>query len=261
MDSEKRIKRLKAKNMNVNRSSKDDFKEKIDEVWADRPRSIRKADFDIFHFSVSQKLWEANYYDSQIDNFRGDNYYYPSSPGPQSQSVTVISGLDKNEIARFCNMFIDGYFMSVMSIFDSLAHEINVVFRLFSYKEKKKIYFYTIEKELKKRHSSSEFYKCISRIIKKRWWKDLEKYRNAISHEAIVAKNIDTSFDVTTGRESLKRIPMPDNPKNRPFSYKKGFEMKTYIEKFHRNISPALDQCYKKLLTDLLKENRLPINL
>ncbi|MCK4359055.1 MAG: hypothetical protein KAW92_10015 [Candidatus Cloacimonetes bacterium] len=247
--------------MAIRKSISKKFKEKIEYYYNKNKQSIIKSDFDIFHFSVQQKLWESNYYINEIKNFSGDNFAYSETLGEKTQTVTVIMSLDKVEIARYCNLYIDGYFMSVMSIFDSLAHEVNSLFKFLSSDPNTKIYFYTIFKEFEQKMPNSEFYKYTSEIlIKKRWWKTLEKFRNAITHEAIIAKNIDTTFDATVEKETLK-IPIPDNPKKRPFTYKKDYELKSFIENFHKNIPFTIDRCYKKLTKDLENSKKLPIKV
>jgi len=239
----------------------EELKEKVEKLQSKNKRSIKKGDFDIFHFSVQQKLWESNYYAEQIKNFSGDNFAYSETPGPKTQTITVISGLDKGEMARYCNLYLDGYFMSVMSIYDSLSHEINTLFKFLKSDPKTRIYLSTIINEFKNKMPDSEFYKYAAKIQKKKWWKDLENFRNAITHEVIIAKEIETSYDATAGKETLKKIPLPDNPKRRPFTYKKNYELKNFIENFHKNISITIEQCYKKVIKDLEKNQKLPIKI
>lgn len=239
----------------------EEFREKVENFYSKNKKSIKKNDFDIFHFSVQQKLWEANYYADQINNFSGDSFAYSENPGLQTGTVTVISGLDKVGISRYCNLYIDGYFMSVMSAFDSLAHEVNSLFKFLGSDPNTKIYLFTIVKEFNTKMPDSEFYKHASKTLKKNWWKILENFRNAITHEVIIAKDIDTSYDATIGKETLKKIPIPDNPKKRPFTYKKDYELKSFVENFHKNITPTLEHCYKKLLKDLEKSKKLPISV
>ena len=248
--------------MAIRKSISKKFKEKIEYYYNKNKQSIIKSDFDIFHFSVQQKLWESNYYINEIKNFSGDNFAYSETLGEKTQTVTVIMSLDKVEIARYCNLYIDGYFMSVMSIFDSLAHEVNSLFKFLSSYPNTKIYFYTIFKEFEQKMPNSEFYKYTSEILSNNgWWKTLGKFRNAITHEAIIAPEIETSFDLTVGKETLKKIPLPDNPQKRPFTYKKNYELRSFIENFHKNITSSIERCYKKLTKDLENSKKLPIKI
>ncbi|MDD5638692.1 MAG: Cthe_2314 family HEPN domain-containing protein [Candidatus Pacebacteria bacterium] len=243
--------------MSGNIKSHEKVKEKVDDFYSLDKKSIRKRDFDIFHFSVQQKLWELNYYADQIKNFSGDNFAYSEMPGPKTSTITLISGLDKREMARYCNLYLDGYFMSAMSIFDSLSHEINILFEFL--KLDSKIYFSKILHEFSMKMPNSEFYIYSNKVLKKKWWKDLENFRNAITHEVIIAREIETSYDATVGKETLKKIPLPDNPKKRPFTYNKDYELKSFVENFHQNIAITTDQCYKRLLKDLENSKKLPI--
>jgi len=247
--------------MSIVKCPDEQLKEKVEEFYLRNKKSMRKQDFDIFHYSVQQKLWEANYYAKQIENFDPENFSYSEIGGLRTETATIIRGLDKEGISRYYNLYIDGYFMSVMSIFDSLAHEVNTLLKFFKPDPDTKIYLSTIVEEMKKRSPNSEFYKYISKILKKRWWKILENFRNAITHEVIIAKEIETSYDVTVGKEVLKKIPLPDNPKKRPFEYKKHYELKSFIEEFHKDLLPALEEIYKRLLKDLDKSKKLPIKV
>lgn len=250
--------------MAIRKSLSEKFKEEIENYYNENKQSIIKSDFDIFHFSVQQKLWESNYYRNVILNFYENDFDYYDNQGETIQTATISTGLNLNklEITRYCNLYIDGYFMSVMSIFDSLAHEVNSLFKFLSSDPNTKIYFYTIFKEFKQKMPNSEFYKYTSEILlKKRWWKTLGKFRNAITHEAIIAKNIDTTFDATVGKETLKKIPLPDNPQKRPFTYKKNYELQSFIKNFHKNIQSSIEKCYKKLTKDLENSKKLPIQV
>jgi len=247
--------------MSTVKSPDEKLKEMVEEFYLKNKRSIRKKDFDIFHCSVQQKLWEANFYSDQIKNFNAESFTYSQTTDLTTGTATIIYGLDKDAISKYCNLFLDGYFTSVMSIFDSLAHEVNSLFRILPSNHDTKIYISTIIKKLKEKMPNSEFYKYISKIIKKRWWRILENFRNAITHEVIIAKEIEISYDATLGKEVLKKIPLPDNPKRRSFTYKKEYELKSFIETFHKDVWPILEHCYKRLIKDLEKSNKLPIKL
>ena len=247
--------------MSIIKGPDEQLKEKVEEFYLKNRKSIRKWDFNIFHFSVQQKLWEASFYVEQIENFNAESFAYSQTAGLTTGTATIIYGLDKDAISRYCNLFIDGYFMSVMSIFDSLAHEVNSLFKIIPSKPDTRIYISTIIKELKKAIPNSEFYKYTSKVTKKRWWKTLENFRNAITHEVIIAKEIETSYDATVGKETLKKIPLPDNPKRRPFTYKRNYELKNFIENFHKNVPLTLEQCYKNLLKDVEKSKKIPIKV
>ncbi len=250
--------------MVIRKSISKKFKEKIEYYYNRNKKSIIKSNFDIFHFSVQQKLWESKHYRNGIANFYENDFAYYDNQGETIQTATISAGLNLNklEITRYCNLYIDGYFMSAMSIFDSLAHEVNTLFKFLSSDPNTKIYFYTIINEFKQKMPNSEFYKYTSEILaKKRWWKTLGKFRNAITHEAIIAKEIETSFDATVGKETLKKIPLPDNPKIKPFKYEKGYELQSFIENLHNNIPSTIESCYKKLIKDLENSKKLPIQV
>jgi len=255
--------------MFTNKSASEVFREKIEEFYSKNRRSIRKNDFDIFHFSAQQKLWQSNYYFQRImdiynsQRFVADYINVINVPttdyGGVTESSTVKYEIDKVKLARYCNLYIDGYFSSVSSIFDSLAHEVNILFKLL--KIDQNIYIGTILNKLKQKHPKSEFYKFLIKQRSKRWWRIMNNFRNALIHESIIATDIETTTNVPAGREELKKIPLPDNPKRRPFTYKKDCELKSFVENFHKNIPPVLEQCYKKITRDLKKSGKLPIKV
>lgn len=250
--------------MTIRKYLSEKFKEKIENYYNMNKQSIIKSDFDIFHFSVQQKLWESKYYSDRISNFYENDFAYYDNQGETIQTATISTGLNLNklEIIRYCNLYIGGYFMSVMSIFDSLAHEVNTLFKFLNSKTQTKIYLYTIVNEFKKKMPNSEFYKFTSEILSNNgWWKILGKFRNAITHEGIMAKDIDISFDATVGKEILKKIHLPDNPQKRPFTYKKDYEIQSFIENLHENIPSTIESCYKKLIKDLENSKKLPIQV
>jgi len=156
------------------------LKEKVEELYSKRKRAIRKQDFDIFHYSVQQKLWEADYYAEQIRNFNSEDFRRltpdSSATEPDTETVRTIFTLDKENLSQYCNLYIDGYFISVMGIFDSLAHEVNVLFKL-KPDPNADIYFPDIAEKMKKRMPNSHFYKYIYKeILHKRWWKTLKNF-------------------------------------------------------------------------------------
>lgn len=255
--------------MFTNKSVSEVFREKIEEFYSKNRRSIRKNDFDIFHFSAQQKLWQSDYYFQRImdiynsQRFEADYMNVINVPttdyGGVTESSTMKYEIDKVKLARYCNLYIDGYFSSVSSIFDSLLHEVNVVFKLVD--PEKDIYWHTMLDEFQNACSNSEFYKFLIKRKPKRWWQTLDSFRNALTHESVIATNIDTSTDVLSGTEKLQRIPLPDDPKKRPFTYQKGRELKDFIEKFNEKVLPVLEQCYKKIFRDLKKSGKLPIKV
>ena len=255
--------------MPTNKTASDVFKEKVEEHYRRNKRSIRKNDFDIFHFSAQQKLWQSDYYFQRImDIYNSETFVreFINTINVQTtdhrgvaESSTTKYEIDKVKLVRHCNLYIDGYFSSVSSIFDSLAHEVNILFKLLRIDQD--IYIGTILNELKQKHPKSEFYKFLVKQRSKRWWRIMDNFRNALIHESIVATNIETTTNVPVGREELKKIALPDNPKRRPFTYKKDCELRSFVENFHKNIPPVLEQCYKKITKDLKKSGKLPIKV
>lgn len=246
------------------KSPAEKFKEEIEIVYQQNKRSIKKSEFDIFHFSVRQKLWQGQYYFQQImylydSKYFEENFVIPVGiPGKETEGSTTKYEIDKDKLAKFCNLYLDGYFISINSAFDALAHEVNTIFKLVD--SEGDIYINTVANELRQRFNQSKFYKFLLKEKLRRWWSLMENYRNTLTHESIIATNIETSTDVTINKEELIKIPLPDNFKNKPFVYSKGHELKSFIDNFDKNISCSFDRGYKKLIQDLKKSGQLPIS-
>ncbi len=210
--------------------------------------------FELFHYSVQAKLWEARVYAEYINKFDENNYKLSTN---NQQTTTVSTILDKEEIAQYANLYADGFFISSMSIFDALACEINCLFKLIP--PSGDINFLSVHNELKQKHASSATYKVIKRICCSLWWKALKNYRNTATHEAIVVPFLDTTFDSIHKTEALKCIYLPDDPKKRPYKYTKQRELNTTTDIINRRIDPFINLIYKKLKTDLSKSGQIPI--
>jgi len=254
--------------MPINKTASDAFKEKVEEYYSRKSRSIRKKHFDIFHFSVKQKLWQSNYYfDKLVDIYDRNKFEtdfvertnIPDDLGEVTQSSTVKSEVNKDKLAKYCNLYLDGYFSSVSSIFDTLLHEANVVFKLVD--TERDIYFQTIIDELREVCPGSELYRFLAERKPKRWWKTLGAFRNSLTHESIIATSIVTTTNVEAGTEKLEKIPLPDDPKARPFTYRKERELKHFVENFNKNVLPVLERWYRKMNRDLVSSGKLPIQL
>lgn len=246
------------------KSPAEKLKEEIETIYQQNKRSIKKSEFDIFHFSVRQKLWQSQYYFQRImdlydSKYFEENFVIPIAiPDRETEGSTTKYEIEKDKLAKFCNLYLDGYFISINSAFDALAHEVNTIFKLID--SEGDIYINTVLNELKQRLNQSKFYNFLIKEKLKRWWSLMEKYRNTLTHESIIATNIETSTDVTINKEELIKIPLPDNFKKKPFVYNKGYELKSFIEDFDKNILYSFDQSYKRLIQDLKKSGQLPIN-
>lgn len=245
----------------------EELRKKIEGLYLKNKKSIRKNDFDLFHFSVQQKIWQnGHYYNQILDIYNNTNFnanfvnpVYISQGGEGTQSTTTRYEINKEKLSNYCNLYLDGYFMAACSIFDSLAHELNTLFKFID--PTKDINIGIIFNELKQKSNNAEIYKFLKSQRSKKWWKTMNDFRNTLTHESIIATNIDTTTNIITGKEELKSIPLPDNSKKKPFKYEKKYELKEFIEKFHKNIFYVSEQCYKKLIKDIEMSKKLPIKV
>lgn len=89
-------------------------------------------DFDLYDSSVNQKLWSAGYHCGQLQDL--DVAQFQVAPPPidtESYPSTIIIRPPMLDIGKYCNhlnLYLDGFFMNVMSTLDTLAHEIFILY-------------------------------------------------------------------------------------------------------------------------------------
>lgn len=235
--------------------------EKIKDFIDKHGGKICKTDFDIFHYSVQQKLWEANYFFDKINNLKEtdflnvpiDTYIVDSTKELRQPAVT----LNKISVCQYTSLYITGYFISLYSTFDSLANEINVLYRVIDTKPSAKgrkrpdVQWSTVFNELKQHYSNSYLFKRLESINKNRtWWNKLQSYRHSLSHEIIVFPKINTSSTLLE-EEKILSICLPDNPKKRPFTYSKNIEPIEFVKSIDIMIAPTIEKIYKSISEDI----------
>lgn len=213
-------------------------------------RRFKPAVFDLFHYSVQSKIWEAKVYAEYIAKFDGNNYRFSN----EQSTTTFSSELNKDEITKYANLYADGFFISLMGAFDALSCEINLLFELIPITGN--IDFLSVRNELKQKFNTSLTYKCVEKTCRSNWWNDLRKYRNASTHEAIIVSSLDTNYDPVHHTEEIKSIFLPDNPKQRPYKHINQKELISVVRDINTKGILLIESIYRQLNIDLQKSNK-----
>jgi len=225
--------------------------------------SRRVDDFNLFDSSVSQKLWSAEHYCTQLTSLDINEFrVFPSASDTLSSGATT-AGYTVLDVVWYCrnvNRLLDGFFMNSMSVLDTLAHEI---FALYSCPSTpSNIYITIVKRMLTDFHPNSETGELLDERLKQGWFSEFEPFRHCTTHESLIRyDDIEFRFDHVNNRYYLLRpIRLPDNPQVRPFTYHLNRVASEYCQSALRNIqSLVADVCDRVLLDIHANGDILPI--
>lgn len=245
---------------------------KVDEL--DNKISLIKASnkfksiFRIFDFSIRQKIKEYNFYFSKIANFNKDDYKVLE----QISSDSIISGdtstqsyrtkkiIDKDRVVFDINFWLDGYFFTAMSILDTVAHQIDHLYKI--YPEGKNIFIDKIRERLDYKNKKWKLNKILKKIeAKNSWYKNFKNYRNTITHESVISRELPIIYSASDQEEDLRSIYLPANPKLRPPKVIKQskYEMTNLIKNYNKRIEKFVNEIYSSVLEDIKNTKKLPL--
>lgn len=221
-------------------------------------------DFNLYHSSVTQKLWSVDYYNRQIstldiNNFR--TFPYPSATLMAGTSYMFPPMDPIIEYCRHLNLFIDGFFMNSMSVLDTLAHELFVLYS--SQKAPSDKYIDTAHVMINNFHSASQIKKVLdSELMPGGWFAEFERYRHCTTHESLIVYD-DIHFSVDKIDYTLRLdqpIKLPDNPQVRPLTYNLDRNVVDYCLATFQTIESFVSSIYDSALLDIhAKGDILPI--
>ena len=221
-------------------------------------------DFALYHSSVTQKLWSVDYYNRQISNLDINNFrtFTPASATLTSGATYMSPPADPIiEYCRHLNLFIDGFFMNSMSVLDTLAHELFVLYS--SAKVKSSIYISTAQEMINNFHATSQTKKVLDIQLKPGgWFTEFERYRHCTTHESLIVYD-DIHFSVDKWNYTLRLdqpIKLPDNPQVRPLTYSLNRNVVDYCLSTFQTIESLVSNIYDSVLLDIhTKGDTLPI--
>jgi hypothetical protein len=223
-----------------------------------------REEFNLYHNSVTQKLWSVGYYNRQISALDINNFRMSADPSATLTAGTtyVLPQIDPViEYLRHLNLFIDGFFMNSMSILDTLAHELFVLYS--SQMAKSDIYFNMAHVMISKFHSASQIKKVLdSQLVPGGWFTEFERYRHCTTHESlIVYDDIQLIIGTVNHTYSLSQpVRLPDNPQVRPLTYNLNRNVVDYCLSTLQTIESLVSSIYDSALLDIhAKGDTLPI--
>jgi len=215
------------------------------------------GEFFHFHLSVTQKLWSVNRLADTIASLQPPVSW---EQVVQDDSSSVRSSVEMStDIKRFgleANMHLDCFLMNAMAVLDTLAHEIKVLysFQAIPLKPSSKpdrVYIGTVKDELIKYHPSKHLTKYLSTELAKPWFDTFASYRHCTTHESLIGSNIHFDVSAVTGALRQAIVPLPDDPRKRPFDYKRNRELKSYCEKTREGIKKMVNHSYYNIVKDI----------
>jgi hypothetical protein len=211
-------------------------------------------DFNLFDSSVGQKLWSTEYYCTQLTNLDINEFrVFPSASDTLSSGATTTeyTVLDLFRYCRNLNRLLDGFFMNSMSVLDTLAHEIFIVYCSASIPPN--IYITTAHRMLRESHPSSETLRLLEERLTQEWFSEFEPFRHCTTHESLIRyEDIEIRFDHVNNRYSLSRpVRLPDNPQVRPFTYQMNRIPSEFCQSTLGHIQALVAGVYDAVLLDI----------
>lgn len=196
-----------------------------------------------YHFALEHKLKSVTHRLNQMEGL-------VNRASPQE----VVSST--SDFMFNINMAIDGYFQSGGSVLDILARE---VLTYFGESLPSAVYFGTAKNILNRnRHGDS----ILQRLNDPFWKQDFSMYRNALTHEVIIAGNFNLGMSVDGNTEmSSLMIPLPDDPRIDPTdrTFRKYPDVLAYTQDCFRKILRLVNQIYGEITTRANANGSLPL--
>jgi len=212
-------------------------------------------DFNLFHSSVTQKLWSVEYYRKSIQDLDINQFkVFPSSTATQSTqsagTTTQEPLLDTHGYCRYMNLFLDGFFMNAMSVLDTLGHEVYTLFT--APRVPRNIYISTANNMLSISHNASETSRYLNSQIGQQWFTEFEPFRHCTTHESLIRyTDIRFSYDQVENKYKLTEdIKLPDNSQTRPFTFTRRRVAINYCNSMVRRLNDLVNGVYGKVLRD-----------
>lgn len=225
-------------------------------VQAHAPSQPFLEGFQHFHLSVKQKLWSVDYFHDQIAKLKPEVLYQQQRT--QGSTLVLDQYTDKEGFGLYANLILDGFLMNAMAALDTLAHEIKVLYAF--HPVPRKVYIHTIKQRLEGQHPYCALTKYLSGELAKPWFDPFATYRHCTTHESLVGSNVRYDETLITGYLQQAIITLPDDPRNRPFTYSRNRELKSYCVKIRRSVTDLVRHSYYCMIEDIkVAHNILPI--
>lgn len=213
-------------------------------------------EFQHFHLSVEQKLWSVDYFHDRIAELKPEVAY--GQQRTRGSTLVLDQHTDKEGFGLYANLILDGFLMNAMAALDTLAHEIKVLYAF--HPVPRNVYIHTIKGNLVREHPSSALTRYLSSELAKPWFGPFATYRHCTTHESLVGSNVHYDETLITGELRQAFITLPDDPRNRPFTFRRNRELKSYCVKIRRTVTDLVRHSYYCIIQDIkVAHNILPI--
>ena len=208
-----------------------------------------------FHMSVRQKLWSIDYFNSRIQELKPEVLYEQRTRG---NTLVLDKSTDVEGFGLYANLLLDGFLMNTMSTLDTLAHEIKALYRF--HRLPSKVYIRTINHCLAREHPRRALTNYVSTELAKPWFDTFTIYRHCTTHESLVGANVRFEASLITGDLQYAYVPLPDDPRRKPVTYRHGRELKSYCNNVESRVVTLIRHSYYCIIQDIKSiGNTLPI--
>lgn len=215
-----------------------------------------------FHLSVVQKLWSVDRIGEQIAEMQPPVIWEQIV---QDYTSRVQKSADIKRFGLEANLHLDCFLMNAMAVLDTLAHEMRVLYSFQAVQQRpsnrpSRVYIGTIREDMLKHHTGKHITKYLAGELAKPWFETFASYRHCTTHESLIGSNVHLDVSAITGDLHQAVVPLPDDPRKRPFSYKQGRELKSYCKKTREDLAQMVSHCYYHVVKDIKQTNSvLPI--
>jgi hypothetical protein len=198
--------------------------------------------YKIYHFALLHKLRCAKHHVDRLAEILRIN------PG------NVIPASD--EFMFSVNLSIDGYFHSCGSALDILAREILIYF---GQTLPANIYFHTAHEIINRNRPGDPI---LQRLVDPPWKAEFSDYRNASTHEIIIALSYSINIQLNGDTEEKTIIlPLPDDAHIDPIrrKYNRNPDVLRYCIINLRRVISLINQIYEEIIVRARTANNMPI--
>lgn len=197
----------------------------------------------IYHYTLVHKLKSAEHYIQCLDF---------------DLAATPPADIFSREFLFSVNRSIDGFFLSGGSALDILAREVLVYFNI---PLPPTIYFGTAREQLEEHRAHDPI---ISRLCAPAWKSDFSNYRNALTHEILIAGSVVLNLNLHAPGGTLTGpiiLPLPDDPRSGPShrTYRRHPDVLDYCKTTLRRILSLVNVVYGELTDRITLTGRLPL--
>lgn len=154
------------------------------------------------------------------------------------------------------NATIDGFFYSSGSALDILAREVLTYFNITM---PRLVYFQTAHQQLTQQRPADPL---IDRFQNPSWKDEFSTYRNALTHELLIAERYTIHVEMDGATERTRIVfPLPDDPKLEPErrTFRKNPDVIIYCTHTFRRLLSLINTIYGDLSDKIISSSTLPI--